>query len=119
VTAPITPWYSQARGSSDGVSEAQKNSTATSVPPNPSRLRTTLPERVTIVTVAERPGRDPAGHRLSDVEKARLELTAGPVAHGGCCVAPHEGRGVLLRPALPCGPAVAGVPDETRRLPRD
>lgn len=41
VTAPITPCITQVRGSSVGVSEAQKKSVAMRVPPNPSHLRTT------------------------------------------------------------------------------
>jgi len=30
-----------------------------------------------------------------------LELEVGPVAHGGSCVARHEGRVVFVRHALP------------------
>src|ERR671926_120554 len=30
-----------------------------------------------------------------------MELTVGPVGHGGFCVARHQGRGVVVRAALP------------------
>lgn len=52
------------------------------------------------------------------MEKARLELTAGPVAHGGWCVARHEGRVVFVRHALPGERVVAEVTEETSRFLR-
>ena len=39
----------------------------------------------------------------------RIELTVGPVAHGGHCVARHEGRVVFVRHALPGERVVAVV----------
>src|SRR5262245_31926658 len=40
-----------------------------------------------------------------------LELEVGPVAHGGHCVARHEGRVVFVRHALP-GERVRAIVDE-------
>ncbi|MBE1876839.1 class I SAM-dependent RNA methyltransferase [Myceligenerans pegani] len=52
-----------------------------------------------------RPGRPPRGRepRVSDVPGVGelLELEIGPVAHGGHCVARHEGRVVFVRHTLP------------------
>ncbi|TXK39504.1 class I SAM-dependent RNA methyltransferase [Nonomuraea sp. C10] len=55
---------------------------------------------------------------MSDVEQASLELTVGPVAHGGWCVARHEGRVVFVRHALPGERVVAEVTEETSRFLR-
>lgn len=41
----------------------------------------------------------------------RLELVVGPVAHGGWCVARHEGRVVFVRHSLPGERVVAEVTD--------
>ncbi|MFI6786959.1 class I SAM-dependent RNA methyltransferase [Nonomuraea sp. NPDC050383] len=53
-----------------------------------------------------------------EVEQASLELTVGPVAHGGWCVARHEGRVVFVRHALPGERVVAAVTEETSRFLR-
>ncbi|KAB8192185.1 TRAM domain-containing protein [Nonomuraea phyllanthi] len=58
------------------------------------------------------------GHRVGAVEQASLELTVGPVAHGGWCVARHEGRVVFVRHALPGERVVAHVTEETSRFLR-
>ncbi|GAA2204019.1 class I SAM-dependent RNA methyltransferase [Nonomuraea monospora] len=55
---------------------------------------------------------------MSDVEQASLELTVGPVAHGGWCVARHEGRVVFVRHALPGERVIAAVTEETTRFLR-
>nr|WP_253740744.1 class I SAM-dependent RNA methyltransferase [Nonomuraea thailandensis] len=55
---------------------------------------------------------------MSDVEQASLELTVGPVAHGGWCVARHEGRVVFVRHALPGERVIADVTEETSRFLR-
>ncbi|MFI6595234.1 class I SAM-dependent RNA methyltransferase [Nonomuraea sp. NPDC050536] len=47
-----------------------------------------------------------------------LELTVGPVAHGGWCVARHDGRVVFVRHALPGERIVAEVTEETTRFLR-
>ncbi|NUR91740.1 MAG: class I SAM-dependent RNA methyltransferase [Nonomuraea sp.] len=47
-----------------------------------------------------------------------LELTVGPVAHGGWCVARHDGRVVFVRHALPGERVVAEVTEETTRFLR-
>ncbi|WP_084957777.1 class I SAM-dependent RNA methyltransferase [Thermoactinospora rubra] len=47
-----------------------------------------------------------------------LELTVGPVAHGGWCVARHEGRVVFVRHALPGERVIAEVTEETARFLR-
>ncbi|HEX4814896.1 MAG TPA: class I SAM-dependent RNA methyltransferase [Nonomuraea sp.] len=52
------------------------------------------------------------------MEQASLELTVGPVAHGGWCVARHEGRVVFVRHALPGERVVAEVTEETARFLR-
>lgn len=52
------------------------------------------------------------------MEKASFELTVGPVAHGGWCVARHEGRVVFVRHALPGERVVAQVTEETSRFLR-
>ncbi|MGH3840363.1 MAG: class I SAM-dependent RNA methyltransferase [Pseudonocardiaceae bacterium] len=49
---------------------------------------------------------------MTDVA-AELELTVGPVGHGGFCVARHEGRVVFVRHALP-GERVRAVVTEDR-----
>ncbi|MBA2473572.1 MAG: RNA methyltransferase [Pseudonocardiales bacterium] len=48
-----------------------------------------------------------------DARGAQLELTVGPVGHGGFCVARHEGRVVFVRHALP-GERVQAVVTEDR-----
>ncbi|MEI4271460.1 TRAM domain-containing protein [Klenkia sp. LSe6-5] len=45
----------------------------------------------------------------------RVELTVGPVAHGGHCVARHEGRVVFVRHALPGERVVALVTEDRHR----
>jgi tRNA/tmRNA/rRNA uracil-C5-methylase (TrmA/RlmC/RlmD family) len=55
---------------------------------------------------------------VSGVEQASLELTVGPVAHGGWCVARHEGRVVFVRHALPGERVIAEVTEETTRFLR-
>ncbi len=55
---------------------------------------------------------------MSGVEQASLELTVGPVAHGGWCVARHEGRVVFVRHALPGERVIAEVTEETTRFLR-
>ncbi|NRQ30955.1 class I SAM-dependent RNA methyltransferase [Nonomuraea sp. NN258] len=52
------------------------------------------------------------------MEQASLELTVGPVAHGGWCVARHEGRVVFVRHALPGERVIARVTEETSRFLR-
>ncbi|MER7501780.1 class I SAM-dependent RNA methyltransferase [Nonomuraea pusilla] len=52
------------------------------------------------------------------MNQASLELTVGPVAHGGWCVARHEGRVVFVRHALPGERVVARVTEETSRFLR-
>ncbi|WP_020577756.1 class I SAM-dependent RNA methyltransferase [Actinopolymorpha alba] len=47
-----------------------------------------------------------------------LELEIGPVAHGGWCVARHEGKVVFVRHALPGELVRARVVEETARLVR-
>jgi len=48
------------------------------------------------------------------VSAAELELEVGPVAHGGFCVARHEGQAVFVRHALP-GERVRAVVTERRK----
>jgi tRNA/tmRNA/rRNA uracil-C5-methylase (TrmA/RlmC/RlmD family) len=48
-----------------------------------------------------------------ELELTELELTVGPVGHGGFCVARHEGRVVFVRHALP-GERVRAVVTEDR-----
>src|SRR4051794_40300577 len=43
---------------------------------------------------------------------SELEVTVGPVAHGGHCVARHEGRVVFVRHALPGGRGVVRVTED-------
>ena len=64
---------------------------------------------------AARRGRRGAGRPASDraVAGPRVELDVGPVAHGGHCVARHEGRVVFVRHALP-GERVVAVVTEDR-----
>ncbi|WP_090767692.1 class I SAM-dependent RNA methyltransferase [Nonomuraea maritima] len=52
------------------------------------------------------------------MKQASLELTVGPVAHGGWCVARHEGRVVFVRHALPGERVIASVTEETSRFLR-
>ncbi|MEZ7127072.1 class I SAM-dependent RNA methyltransferase [Nonomuraea sp. AD125B] len=52
------------------------------------------------------------------MEQATLELTVGPVAHGGWCVARHEGRVVFVRHALPGERVVAEVTEESAKFLR-
>ncbi|MFI6482007.1 class I SAM-dependent RNA methyltransferase [Nonomuraea sp. NPDC050663] len=47
-----------------------------------------------------------------------LELTVGPVAHGGWCVARHDGRVVFVRHALPGERVIAKITEETTRFLR-
>ncbi|NUT43590.1 MAG: class I SAM-dependent RNA methyltransferase [Thermoactinospora sp.] len=47
-----------------------------------------------------------------------LELTVGPVAHGGWCVARHDGRVVFVRHALPGERVIAKITEETARFLR-
>lgn len=47
-----------------------------------------------------------------------IELTVGPVAHGGWCVARHDGRVVFVRHALPGERVLARVTEETTRFLR-
>ena len=49
---------------------------------------------------------------------AVVELEVGPVAHGGHCVARHEGQVVFVRHALPGETVRAAVTDVTSRLAR-
>ncbi len=51
----------------------------------------------------------PAGPDAVDSRGTELELEVGPVAHGGHCVARHEGRVVFVRHALPGERVVARV----------
>ncbi|MDP9416858.1 MAG: TRAM domain-containing protein, partial [Actinomycetota bacterium] len=44
-----------------------------------------------------------------DLRGLEIELAVGPVAHGGFCVARHEGRAVFVRHALPGERVVARV----------
>lgn len=50
-----------------------------------------------------------SGEHGSDAVGARLRLTVGSPAHGGHCVARHEGRAVFVRHALPGEEVVAVV----------
>ncbi|MER7367297.1 class I SAM-dependent RNA methyltransferase [Nonomuraea wenchangensis] len=52
------------------------------------------------------------------MEQASLELTVGPVAHGGWCVARHEGRVVFVRHALPGERVIAEVTEESAKFLR-
>ncbi len=47
-----------------------------------------------------------------------IELTVGPVANGGWCVARHEGRVVFVRHALPGERVLAAITEETARFLR-
>lgn len=51
--------------------------------------------------------------RGESVVGQRLEVEVGPVAHGGSCVARHEGRAVFVRHALPGERVVVEVTDGT------
>ncbi len=61
------------------------------------------------------PARTDAGPELVG---AVLELEIGPVAHGGWCVAHHDGKVVFVRHALPGERVRAHVVEETARLLR-
>ena len=52
------------------------------------------------------------------MERATLELTVDRVAHGGWCVARHEGRVVFVRHALPGERVIAEITEETTRFLR-
>src|SRR4051794_3257626 len=58
---------------------------------------------------ARRGSRDGAGLGWTGTE---LEVTVGPVAHGGHCVARHEGRVVFVRHALPGERVVVRVTED-------
>jgi tRNA/tmRNA/rRNA uracil-C5-methylase (TrmA/RlmC/RlmD family) len=60
---------------------------------------------------ARRGTRDGAGRGLGWVG-AEFEVTVGPVAHGGHCVARHEGRVVFVRHTLPGERVVARVTED-------
>lgn len=47
-----------------------------------------------------------------------LELDVGPVAHGGSCVARHEGQVVFVRHALPGERVRAAVTEQRSRFLR-
>nr|PZM98017.1 MAG: hypothetical protein DIU73_05005 [Actinomycetota bacterium] len=55
-----------------------------------------------------------SGEHGSDAVGARLRLTVGSPAHGGHCVARHEGRAVFVRHALPGEEVVAVVTEGAR-----
>ncbi len=55
---------------------------------------------------------------MSHVEQGSLELTVGPVAHGGWCVARHEGRVVFVRHALPGERVIAEITEESAKFLR-
>ncbi|WP_033408878.1 class I SAM-dependent RNA methyltransferase [Nonomuraea coxensis] len=52
------------------------------------------------------------------MEQGSLELTVGPVAHGGWCVARHEGRVVFVRHALPGERVIAEITEESAKFLR-
>lgn len=52
------------------------------------------------------------------MHRGSLELTVGPAAHGGWCVARHEGRVVFVRHALPGERVIAEITEETSRFLR-
>lgn len=55
---------------------------------------------------------DAQGMELGEAQ--RVELTVGPVAHGGHCVARHQGRVVFVRHALPGERVVAEITEVHR-----
>lgn len=59
-------------------------------------------------------GRAPSAGPDDGLDGARLELTVGAVAHGGHCIARHEGRVVFVRHALP-GERVRAIVTEEHR----
>ena len=72
-------------------------------------------------------GRPPAVDRGAGWTGTEFEVTVGPVAHGGHCVARHEGRVVFVRHTLPGervvvaghrGPPPRLLPGRRRRGPR-
>jgi tRNA/tmRNA/rRNA uracil-C5-methylase (TrmA/RlmC/RlmD family) len=65
----------------------------------------------------KRPSRPAGATKGASVIGAELELDVGPVAHGGHCVARHEGRAVFVRHALP-GERVRAVVTEGRERDR-
>ena len=54
------------------------------------------------------------GPASSPLARARIELTVGPVAHGGHCVSRVDGRVVFVRHALPGERVLAEVTEERR-----
>src|SRR3954468_24228368 len=56
--------------------------------------------------------RRPAADRGLGWTGTEFEVTVGPVAHGGHCVARHEGRVVFVRHALPGERVVARVTED-------
>jgi tRNA/tmRNA/rRNA uracil-C5-methylase (TrmA/RlmC/RlmD family) len=57
----------------------------------------------------------PSGEKEAPV---RVELTVGPVANGGWCVARHDGRVVFVRHALPGERVVVEITEESPRFLR-
>jgi tRNA/tmRNA/rRNA uracil-C5-methylase (TrmA/RlmC/RlmD family) len=57
-------------------------------------------------------GRQPAVDRGAGWTGAEFEVTVGPVAHGGHCVARHEGRVVFVRHTLPGERVVVRVTED-------
>ena len=51
--------------------------------------------------MSSRPTRGPGEGAALDVDAPTITVTVGPVAHGGHCVARHEGRVVFVRHTLP------------------
>jgi tRNA/tmRNA/rRNA uracil-C5-methylase (TrmA/RlmC/RlmD family) len=67
------------------------------------------------VTDADSVAAPPSGRPAAD---DLLELEIGPVAHGGWCVARHDGRVVFVRHTLPGERVLARVTDETKSFLR-
>ncbi|MGY1785979.1 class I SAM-dependent RNA methyltransferase [Geodermatophilus sp. SYSU D00698] len=61
---------------------------------------------------AARPARPPRPDRGAGWTGREFEVTVGPVAHGGHCVARHEGRVVFVRHALPGERVVVRVTED-------
>ena len=61
---------------------------------------------------ASRPRRRPPSRPPGPLLGQRLELEVGPIAHGGSCVARHEGRVVFVRHTLPGERVVAVVTED-------
>ncbi|HEX2355996.1 MAG TPA: TRAM domain-containing protein, partial [Micromonosporaceae bacterium] len=51
---------------------------------------------------------------MSPAEGERVEVTIGPVAHGGHCVARHDGRVIFVRHALPGERVIAEITEVHR-----